>query len=255
MVVYEVANRIANIRLDRAEKRNAFNAELVETLKACFTKAAEDDNVKIIRLCANGKAFSAGADLGYIQSMQDFTYEENLADSSSLAALYHQIYTHPKVVIAQIEGHAIAGGCGLATICDFAFAVPHAQFGYTETRIGFVPAIVMIFLLRKIGEGKAKDLLLTGRLISAQEALEYGLINKVLPAEEINAYVENFMQELCQQTSIDSLRLTKQMIARVQELPLQAALKDAAQTNAQARMTPDCKAGISAFLNKEKLTW
>lgn len=255
MVLYEVANRIATIRLDRAEKRNAFNAELVEALKVAFKQAAEDDNVKVIRLCANGKVFSAGADLGYIQSMQDFTYEENFADSSSLAQLYHQIYTHPKVVVAQIEGHAIAGGCGLATICDFAFAVPEAQFGYTETKIGFVPAIVMIFLLRKIGEGKAKELLITGKLISAQEAYHFGLINKVVEASEINAYVENFLTELCLQTSKDSLRLTKQMIARVQELSLTDALQDAAQTNAQARMTPDCKAGIAAFLEKQKLIW
>lgn len=255
MILYSVENRVATIRLDRAEKRNAFNAELVSALKSAFAQAADDENVKIIRLCANGKVFSAGADLGYIQSLHGFTYEENLADSSDLAQLYRQIYTHPKVVVAQIEGSAIAGGCGLATICDFSFATPEAQFGYTETKIGFVPAIVMIFLLRKIGEGKAKELLLTGKLISAQEAANFGLINAVIPKDEISAYVGNFIEQLAVETSADSLRLTKQMIARVQELSLDDALQDAAQTNAQARMTRDCRHGIATFLRKEKIIW
>lgn len=255
MVEYKVADRVAHISLDRAEKRNAFNAELVAALKNAFAKAAEDESVKLILLKAKGKVFSAGADLGYLQSLKGFSYEENLADSSSLAELYAQIYQHPKVVVAQIEGSAIAGGCGLATVCDFSFAVPEAQFGYTETKIGFVPAIVMIFLLRKIGEGKAKELLLTGKLITAAEAANFGLINAVVPADEIENHVNQFMQKLLLETSAASLQLTKQMIARVQELSLNAALADAAANNAAARMTKDCQAGMTAFLNKEKIIW
>ncbi len=255
LVQYELVGRCANIYLNRAEKRNAFDAQLVDELKGAFAQAATDEQAKVIRLMGRGKAFSAGADLGYVQSMQGFSFEENLADSSSLAELYELIYTHPKIVVAQIEGHAIAGGCGLATVCDFSFSVPSAMFGYTETRIGFIPAIVMIFLLRKIGEGRAKELLFTGKLIGAEEAQRFGLINAVVPSESIAAHVDQFIDELCRQTSGESLRRTKQMIAQVQELPLREALQYAARSNAEARMTADCQQGIAQFLAKKAIEW
>jgi methylglutaconyl-CoA hydratase len=179
LVLYDVADRIATISLNRAEKRNALNPEMVSSLTASFLKAAADDAVKIIILKANGKTFSAGADLAYLQELQAYTYEENLADSENLKNLFTTIYYLPKLVIAQVEGHAIAGGCGLATVCDFVFSVPEAHFGYTEVKLGFVPAIVSCFLLRKTNEAIAKQLLLTGELFSAEQALKYGLINFV----------------------------------------------------------------------------
>lgn len=254
-VQYEEKGAVAHIILDRPEKRNAFNANVVTELKVAFQGAAKNDAVKVVLLRANGKVFSAGADLGYLQNLQDFSEAENIEDSKHLMELYRAIYSHPKVVVAQIEGHAIAGGCGLATVCDFSFAVPEAKFGYTEVKIGFIPAIVMVFLLRKIGEGKAKELLLTGKLVDAEEAMEFGLINEIHPADEIADEVAAFVETLCQQASGDALRLTKQMIAQVQEKSLEEGLTYAAQMNAKARATKDCKAGIAAFLNKEKITW
>lgn len=254
-IQYETQSAVAHIILNRPDKRNAFNADVVTELKSAFQQAAQDDAVKVIVLRANGKVFSAGADLGYLQNLQDFSEAENIADSKHLMELYRAIYTHPKVVVAQIEGHAIAGGCGLATVCDFSFAVPEAKFGYTEVKIGFIPAIVMVFLLRKIGEGKAKELLLTGKLINAQQAADYGLINAVYPPEQIQERVTHFVEKLCAQASGDALRLTKEMIAQVQEKSLDEGLNYAAQMNARARTTPDCKAGITAFLNKEKINW
>lgn len=254
-ITYEVRDRIAEIVLNRPEKRNAFNGELIAELRQAFTQAEKDETVKVIRLSAEGKVFSAGADLGYIQAMQAYTYEQNLEDSTNLMELYQQIYTHPKIVVAQIQGSAIAGGCGLATVCDFSFAVDTAEFGYTEVKIGFVPALVMVFLLRKIGEGKAKELLLTGKLISAKAAMEMGLINEVLPADALVARVDAFLAELCVGASAQSLQMTKQMIAKVQDLPLREGLLFAAQSNAQARSSTDLKNGIQAFLNKQKIRW
>ena len=254
-VNYEVANRVGYIILNRPEKRNAFNAQLAAELREAFTLAERDDAVKVIVLKANGAVFSAGADLDGLQQMQQNTFAQNLADSTFLMELYHYIYTHPKVIIAQVQGHAIAGGCGLATICDFSFSVPEAQFGYTEVKIGFIPAIVMVFLLRKIGEGRAKELLLTGKLITAQTAKDYGVINFVVPPENLEAEVNAFAQRLAAETSADSLCLTKQMIAAVQEQPLLEALANAATQNARARETPDCQRGIRSFLQKEKLVW
>ena len=255
MILYETKNRIAYITLNRPEKRNAFNAEFAAELRAAFTRAEHDEDVKVIVLRANGAVFSAGADLGALQQLQKNTRTQNIADSTDLMELYHYFYRHPKVIIAQIQGHAIAGGCGLATLADFSFSVPEAQFGYTEVKIGFIPAIVMVFLLRKIGEGRAKELLLTGKLITAQQAHDFGIINFIVPAEDLETQVNAFAEQLCREASSDSLRLTKQMIAAVQEMPLHPALLHAAEQNALARETTDCKRGIAAFLNKEKISW
>ncbi len=254
-IIYTIENKVGSITLNRPEKRNAFNAELVSELKQAFTDADNNAAVKVVVLKGKGEVFSAGADLAYLQSLQKNTYDENLADSSSLMELYKQIYTLSKPVIAQIEGHAIAGGCGLAAICDFSFAVDEAKFGYTEVKIGFVPAIVMVFLLRKIGERNAKDLLLTGKLISAAQAQDLGLINAVVGIENIQSVVDDLCKELIQQTSRASLKATKQMIAAVQEMDLDAALNYAAEMNAKARATDDCKHGIQSFIDKKKPEW
>ncbi len=252
---YNVSERVAYITLNRPDKRNALNFDVVSELKDAFLDAEQDPNVKVVVLRANGKVFCAGADLEYLQQLQKNSYADNLADSSHLKDLFHQIYTHKKVVIAQIHGHAIAGGCGLATVCDISFSAPEAQFGYTEVRIGFVPAIVTIFLLRKIGETRAKEMLLSGELISAKKAEEYGLINFIVPADEIEKRVFEYAQMVCKQNSMQSLQLTKKMIAEVQEKDLTEALTYAAQMNAHARETTDCKRGIGAFVNKETLEW
>lgn len=254
-VKYEVSGRVATITLNRPEKRNALNAQVVTELKNAFTRAEKDDSAKVIVLAAEGDAFCAGADLAYLQELQKNTYEENLADSNHLKDLFHQIYTHPKVVIAKVQGHAIAGGSGLATVCDFSFSAPEAMFGYTEVRIGFIPAIVMVFLLRKIGEGKSKELLLSGELIKADKAVSMGLINKVVSAETLDSEVSDFAQTLVKKNSGQSMTFTKQMIASVQEMSLEEGLGIAARQNATARASEDCQKGIGAFLNKEKPTW
>lgn len=250
-----VKDRIGYLELNRPEKRNALNSEMVEALKGGIQNFNEDKEVKIIVIKAAGKVFCSGADLKYLQSLQSNTYEENLADSRSLKDLFYMIYTSPKVVIAEIQGHAIAGGCGLATVCDFSFSVNEAKFGYTEVKIGFIPAIVKVFLIRKIGEGKAKQLLLDGDLISAAEAKEMGLINWIVEENELENKVFTYAQKLIKQNSGQSMALTKEMIAKVQERSLDDGLEYAASMNAKARGTADCQKGIAAFLNKESIQW
>ncbi|OEK03456.1 methylglutaconyl-CoA hydratase [Roseivirga sp. 4D4] len=251
-VTYAVADQIATITLNRPEKRNALNAKVVTELKEAFAQAAQDTEAKVIVLAAAGDAFCAGADLAYLQELQQNTYEENLADSNHLKELFYQIYTHPKVVIASIQGHAIAGGSGLAAVCDFSFAAPHAKFGYTEVRIGFIPAIVMVFLLRKIGEGKSKSLLLSGELIDAQKAKDLGMVNEVVAPEELEERVKTFASKLARKNSGQSMAATKQMIAQVQAMSLEDGLNYAAEQNALARATEDCQKGIANFLNKQQ---
>ncbi|WKZ60820.1 MAG: enoyl-CoA hydratase-related protein [Cyclobacteriaceae bacterium] len=255
MVEYTVKERIGRITLNRPDKRNALSPEMVEGLKQAFDRAAKDDQVKVILLNASGEAFCAGADLAYLQQLQNFSFEENLADSNQLKELFVNIYTHPKVVIAQVQGHALAGGCGLASICDWVFAVPEAKFGYTEVRIGFIPALVSVFLLRKLGEGAARELLLGGELIAADRALAIGLINRVVAADKLEVEVNDFASRLIASNSADSMKLTKKLIAEVQGMTLTQALQHAAESNAHARGTNDCKRGIEAFLNKEKIIW
>ncbi|WP_369796909.1 enoyl-CoA hydratase/isomerase family protein [Rufibacter sp. DG15C] len=254
-IQYQCANRVGYITLNRPEKRNALNYQVVTELKKAFDYAENDDDCKVIVLKAAGAVFCAGADLEYLQQLQQNTFQENMEDSTHLMQLFYQIYTLKKVVIAQVHGHAIAGGCGLATVCDFAYTIPSAKFGYTEVKIGFIPAIVKIFLLRKIGESKAKELLLTGDLISAERAQAIGLINEVVAEDELAQRVDELAQRLCTQNSGQSMETTKEMIARVQELPLRDALEYAAEKNAFARSTEDCQRGIQSFLDKQPLTW
>lgn len=255
IVLYEVVNRIATITLNRPLKRNALNPELVALLTKFLVIAANDDKVKVIILKANGQTFSAGADLAYLQQLQQNSYEENLADSDHLKALFTTILYLPKVVIAQVEGHAIAGGCGLATVCDVIFAVPEANFGYTEVKLGFVPAIVSCLLMRKTSETIAKHILLTGELFSADVALNYNLITFVTKSEEISQKVTSFALGLCNNTSTNALKVTKQLINDTTYAGLEESLALAVQINAKVRESDDFKKGIASFLNKEKIKW
>ena len=255
LVLFSKKDRIGYITINRAEKRNALNHELVAELKAAFTKVEADVDVKVIVLKANGDAFCAGADLAYLQQLQHFSFEENKADSHHLKELFLQIYQLKKVVIAQVQGHALAGGCGLATVCDFVYSVPEAKFGYTEVRIGFIPAMVLIFLIRKIGEQKARQLLLTGDLVQGVSAKELGLVSTLVSKEDLENSVYEFAQKLITANSGRSMEITKQMIGEVQSMSLQDALNYAATMNAHARATDDCKNGIAAFLEKREWKW
>jgi methylglutaconyl-CoA hydratase len=255
LVLYEVIDRVGYITLNRPEKRNALSFEFVQEIKNAFIVAERDELCKVIVLKANGDAFCAGADLAYLQQLQQNSFEENLADSQHLMQLFQHMYNSKKVIIAQVAGPAIAGGSGLAAVCDFCFATPESSFGYTEVKIGFVPAIVMVFLVRKVTEKIARQLLLTGEVFAAGKALEYGLINEIVPAAALSETVTGFAQKMCRQNSALSLALVKEMLGKVQQLTLDEGLQYAASMNANARATDDCKKGIAAFLNKEKITW
>lgn len=255
LVLYQVNQRIAEITINRPEKRNALNPTLISALTQAFDNAAKDTEVKVVILKANGGVFSAGADLAYLQQLQNFSYEDNIADTELLKNLFEKIRTLPKIVIAQIEGHAIAGGCGLATICDISFAIPEAKFGYTEVKLGFVPALVSCYLVQKVGETVAKRLLISGELLTAEKAIGYNLITHIEKPENINEIVSNFALDLCNNTSGNSLMLTKQLINKTSDIWLDSCLNNAVKVNANTRESKDFKRGIAAFLAKEKINW
>ena len=243
------------LTLDRPDKRNALSADLVGALKAALADAATDGALRVIVLTGAGRAFSAGADLAALQALQTASAEANLTDSEHLAGLFEAIYRHPKPVIAKVNGHAIAGGCGLAAVCDFSIVAEGAKLGFTETRIGFVPAIVTVFVLRKLGEAAARDLLLRGHLIEAAEAAQMGLVTHAVSPEDLDEAVDTLAHELATETSASALALTKELLADVPGMGLAEALSHAARLNALARATDDCKAGVAAFLNKTSPPW
>ena len=247
---YEVEPPLITITLNRPEKRNALNPQLVAELTMAFSSAEADANCRVVLLKAEGKAFSAGLDLESLQAIAGQSHNKNLQDSRKLAELFRRIYTLPKPVIAVVTGPAIAGGCGLATVCDLTLAAPEAKFGYTEVKIGFVAAIVSVFLVRMIGEKHARDLLLSGRLIDAAEAVRIGLINEVVPADQIVARAKQLAGDLAA-NSPQSLAATKQLLVGNIEKALDAACK----LNATARQTEDCKEGVKAFLEKRPPRW
>ncbi len=246
---------VLTLTLDRPDKRNALSADLVAALSTALGEAARDESVRVVVLTGAGRAFSAGADLAALQALQTASAEANLADSEHLAGLFEAIYRHPKPVIAKVNGHAIAGGCGLAAVCDFAVVAEEATLGFTETRIGFVPAIVAVFVVRKLGEAAARDLLLRGRLIGAAEAVRIGLVTRAVPAADLDAEVDALAREIADRTSASAVALTKRLLADVPGMGLSEALGYAARLNALARATDDCRAGVAAFLNKTDPPW
>jgi len=243
------------LTLHRPEKRNALNADLVGALKEALAEAADEESIRSVVLTGAGSTFSAGADLASLRALRDASPLENQSDSRHLADLFRQIYRHPKPVVAKVNGHAIAGGAGLAAVCDFSIASEEAKLGFTEVRIGFVPAIVMVFLRRKLGETDTRDLLLRGKLISAGEAAELGLITRAVVPEALDEAVAALSEEIATETSGSAVRLTKQMLARVPGMGFDEAIDYAVQMNAFARGTDDCRAGIQAFLEKEDPPW
>ncbi len=252
---YEVVNRVAWITLNRPEKRNALSVALIESLGEAFKMANEDESVRVIVLKSADKPFCAGADLAYLTELRQNSLEENLADSQRLRRMFDAIYHSSKLVISQVEGAALAGGCGLATLADICVATPQAQFGYTEVKIGFIPALVMVYMRERVAGWVMRDLLLTGRVIDATEAMKMGLVQYVVAESEVSGFVEGLARGCAEGTSGAALAQVKQMLREIPAMSRDQALDYAAGMNAHARATQDCIKGMDAFLNKQKLTW
>jgi len=245
--------RVATITLNRPEKRNAISFDLIDELLRALDEVSKSDAIVLI-LTGAGKAFCSGLDLDNLKALLGRSPEQNLKDSETMVRLFRSLYEFPKVTIAAVNGAAIAGGTGLALLCDFTLATPEAKFGYTEVRIGFVPAIVSTFLLRQVGEKQARDLLLTGRLFGAQEALGMGLISEIVPGDGLLARARE-RAALLMENSAASLLATKQLLTDHARAELDAQINAAVRENAAIRTTADFREGISSFLEKRKPVW
>ena len=253
-VIVEDRGSARIIRLNREQVRNALNAELVEQLMQALSDAEASSDVRGVVLTGAGPDFCAGADLKVLREIAERTIEENREDSRHLAQLFRRIHTSPKPVIAAVNGNALAGGCGLACVCDFVIAGTQSKFGFTESRIGFVAAIVSMFLMDRVGPAVTRDLLLTGRRLDAQEAASIGLANTLVADEQVIDTALAKVEELAKCAG-SSLALTKRLLAELRGRDLDSAIDYACDLNAETRATADCKEGIAAFLEKRKPSW
>jgi len=267
----ESEGQVSTLTFDRPEKRNAISPEMIEELGVALDEVDRSPS-RVLILTGAGKAFCAGMDLAALKALAEQHQEHhllkegplkggiprasdaNLAESRRIARMFRQIYEFSKPTIAAVNGPAIAGGCGIATLCDITLATPEAKFGYTEVKIGFMPALVSLFLIRQIGEKRARDLLLTGRVFDADEALRWGLVNEVVPEERLMARAREVAGTLLE-ASPTSLVYTKRLLRKFTADELDRELELALQENARIRSTFDFHEGLTAFLEKRKPVW
>jgi methylglutaconyl-CoA hydratase len=244
---------VATVTLNRPDKRNALSFALVEELLKALDEV-EQSPAQVLILTGAGKAFCAGLDLDELKNLLGKTRDENVEDSKRMARIFRRIYDFPLPTIAAVNGAAIAGGTGFATMCDFTLAVPEAKFGYTEVRIGFVPAIVSSMLVWQVGHKIARHLLLTGRQFDATEAHRYGLVNEVVEPSLLMTRARALAAQLME-NSPSSMRATKRLINGFIAGQLDSQIEQAVQDNASIRTTADFREGITSFLEKRKPRW
>src|SRR5258707_12420214 len=250
-LILEFSGEIAKITLNRPEKRNAINTQMSAELQTALD-TIEKSHSPVVIVSGAGTSFCAGMDLDMLAAIAKQSPAENQDDSRRIAKLFRRIWSFPRPLIAAVNGAAYAGGCGIATLCDFTLAVPEAKFGYTEVKIGFLPAIVSVFLTRQIGEKRSRDLLLTGRIIEAEEAKEFGLVSEVVPPERLMARAHELADQLIA-ASPSSLTRSKRLLVSSAAAGVDHDLERAILENARIRCTPDFQEGVASFLEKRKL--
>jgi methylglutaconyl-CoA hydratase len=248
-----IEDKVASITLNRPEKRNAISREMIEELLAALDEC-EASGAGVGILTGAGKAFCSGMDLEGLRDIASRSPEDNLEDARRMARMFRRLYTFPKPLIAAVNGAAIAGGCGIATLCDFTLAVPEAKFGYTEVRIGFLPAVVSVFLVRQVGEKRARELLLTGRIFDAWEAQRLGLVTVVVPADRLPGMARELAATLMA-LSPTSVARTKRLLVGLVEGELDREIELAVREQASIRATADFREGLEAFLEKRPANW
>ncbi len=254
-VEFEIREKVAYLTLNRPDKRNAIDDTTVSELTGCFADADSDTDVRAVVFRGEGSAFSAGADLDYLRKLSANSTSANFEDSCLLKDLLLGIYRSRKLTCAVVRGPALAGGFGLALACDVIIPSDKARFGFTEVKIGFVPAIVLNFALRKLRESDVRELVLTGKIIEASAALRMGLFSQIVADNEIESHTGQFLKDFISGTSAGAVALTKEILAEVRDMRLDEALKYSTAMNVAARSTEDFQKGVNSFLNKEKLEW
>ena len=253
---YTTENRKAIVTLNRPEKRNALDDIMISELNDVFNSINRDQNIRIVIITGAESTFCAGMDLDYLKKFSQKEQTENLEDARQFMKLLLTINGLKKPVIAMVNGPALGGGCGIVAACDFIFASKEkAKLGVPEVRLGFLPAIILVYLIKRMGEGAAREFVLRGDILDASQAKDKGLVTEVVEDKSLRATVNAFADQFASTTSASSISLTKELFSRFNELEYKDALEYAANLNALTRKTDDFKKGIESFLKKEKLQW
>jgi methylglutaconyl-CoA hydratase len=253
-IALEVGNRVARLWLNRPEIHNAFNATMIRELRDALRAAAADDAVRVVVLSGRGASFCAGADLNWMREIVRFSYEQNIEESLAIAEFHEELYALPKPTIARVNGPAIGGGIGFLSACDIAVASAGAKFGLSEVKIGLVPAAISPYVVRKIGESRARRYFLTGERIDARTAQEIGLVNVVVEPDELDRKTDEFIGLLLD-SGPEALRKAKELLRCIQGMSPEEARTYSARMIAGLRIGREGQEGMAAFLEKRKPKW
>jgi methylglutaconyl-CoA hydratase len=255
MLNIDINKHVASVILDRPDLHNAFNDELVQRITDAFTELSQRDDVRVIVLRANGKSFCAGADLNWMKRMVHYSYDENLADARAIGEMFLAIAKCSKPVIARVHGAALGGGAGLVAACDIGIAIESVQFGFTEVKVGIIPAIISPFVIAKIGQGRAREFFITGERFLAPVAMNIGLIQHVASHElALDALVESKIAQILT-SAPGAIAAAKELIFGVAAQRLDASLGFAADAIARTRAGAEAQAGMRAFLERQRPPW
>jgi methylglutaconyl-CoA hydratase len=253
-LTYDRTNSVARITFSRPEIHNAFNGKMIEELYELFDRLNRDKSVRVVILTGEGKSFCAGADLNWMRAVKDYSYEKNFSESLKLAEVFNMIYSCPRPVIGRINGAAIGGGTGFVAVCDIAIASTNAVFSFSEVKIGVVPACISPYVIKRVGEGRAREFFLTGERLSAEQALQAGLVNRAVSPDDLDAEVDGMVKQLLS-SGPDALKCCKELLETVSGQNLQDAKIHTAKVIANLRKSDEGQEGMDAFLNKRKPNW
>lgn len=253
-ILYSVDKLICKVILNRPEIHNAFDDLMISELHDALDKIEKDPEIRIVVITGAGESFCAGADLNWMRRVKDWSYEKNYEDALRVAEIMEKIYSFPKPVITRVNGTTIGGGTGIVAASDIAIAVENAVFGLAEVKIGLVPSVISPYLIKRCGERVCREIFLTGERISARKALEFGLVNYVVPKEELDKKVGEIVNMLLS-SGPNALRMCKELIKKVSELPLTEVKSYTADIIAKIRISEEGQEGISSFLERRKPKW
>ena len=250
----DITNRIARVSFCRPEVHNAFNATLIHEMLDLFTELEANDDVRVVILTGEGKSFCAGADLNWMRGVIKQSFDQNLAESNALADLFYKIYRFKRPVIGRINGAAIGGGCGFVAVCDIAIAARSAVFSFSEVKIGVVPACIGPYVIKKVGEGKTKELFITGERIDGDRALEVGLVNRSVDDGKLDEEIEKITSFILS-SGPEAVAMAKTLIAEVPQMPPEQFRPYTAEMIARLRISDEGQEGMDAFLSKRHPSW
>lgn len=253
-VALERDGRIARVTFNRPEIHNAFNATVITEMSSVFSDIERDKDIRVVLLTGEGKSFCAGADLNWMRAVVDQSFEENLAESNALADLFYQMYTCTRPIVGRINGAAIGGGTGFVALCDIAVAAESAKFSFSEVKIGVVPACIGPYVIKKLGEGKARELFITGERMVAARACAVGLVNKVVPDAELDVEVNRLIDSILS-SGPHAVAMAKRLVSEVPSMTPEQFKPYTAEMIARLRLSEEGQEGMSAFLNKRKPSW